>query len=176
MTIAADTVTDAIWKVATCLATRGRNLVFPDQPIDVAAQRDANLFARRYGVDGEEGTTLTALGTPLGITRERMRQIVQKSIERSAQFEFDIPVLDALDLACASCLPCPVSVLNNHTRTLLGELLIFEHACLFAGDLLGRRIARMSESVMRPGSLRIDSWACAPDDDDIAEVEDVKGV
>lgn len=176
VTIVANTVTDAIWKVATCLATRGRNLAFPDQSIDVAALRDANLLARRYGVDGEEGTTLAALGTPLGITRERVRQIVEKLIERSAQFEFDIPALDALELACASCLPCPVSVLNNHARTLLGELLTFEHACLFASDLLGRRIARMSESVMQPGSLRIDSWAYAPDDDDIVEVDDVKAV
>lgn len=176
VTIVADTISDAIRKVATCLATRGRNLAFPDQPIEAGAQRDADLFACRYGVKGAEGTTLNKLAAPLGITRERVRQIIEKLIERSSQFEFDIPVLDTLQLVCASHLPCPVSLLNNQVRTQLGEHLTLEDACAFANDLLGKRIVRMSEPVTQPGGSRIDSWAYGPSEDDVVHIEDVKAV
>jgi hypothetical protein len=152
------------------------NLAFPDQPVEAGAQRDADLFASRYGVDGPDGTTLIELVAPLGITRERVRQIIEKLTERSSQFEFGIPVLDSLRLACASHLPCPVSVLNNQVRTQLGEHLTLQDACLFANDLFGKRIVRMSETVVQPSGLRIDPWAYDPGEDDVVQVEDVKAV
>ncbi|WP_306715813.1 helix-turn-helix domain-containing protein [Burkholderia dolosa] len=176
VTISSDTVSDAIRKVAICLAMRGRNLAFPDRPIEVTAQRNADLFACRYGVSGAEGSTLQELAAPLGITRERVRQIIEKLIERSSLFEFDIPVLDTLQFVCASHLPCPVSVLNIELRTQLGEHLRLEDACAFANDLLGKRIVRMSEPVAQPGGLRIDSWAYGPTQDDVVQIEDVKAV
>jgi transcriptional regulator with XRE-family HTH domain len=176
VTIVANTVTDAIREVAICLATRGRNLAFPDRPIEAGAQRDADLFACRYGANGPHGTTLIELAAPLGITRERVRQIIEKLTERSSQFEFDIPVLDSLQLACALHLPCPVSVLNNQVRTQLGEHLTLEDACLFANELLGKRIVRMSELTTQPGGLRIDPWAYGPGEGNVVQVEDVKAV
>ncbi|WP_367315532.1 helix-turn-helix domain-containing protein [Burkholderia gladioli] len=174
--IVANTVSDAIRKVAICLATRGRNLAFPDQLIEAGAKRDADLFACRYGVNGEGGTTLNELAAPLGISRERVRQIIEKLIEQSARFEFDIPVLDTLQHVCALHLPCPVSLLNNKVHTQLGENLTLEGACAFANDLLGKRIVRMSEPVSQPGGLRIDSWAYGPSENDIVRVEDVKAI
>ncbi len=176
VTINADTISDAIRKVAICLATRGRNLAFPDRRIDAGAQRDADLFACRYGVGGAEGNTLNELAAPLGITRERVRQIIEKLIERSSQFEFDIPVLDALALQCAPHLPCPVSVLNSQLRAQLGEYLTLQGASTFANDLLGKRIVRMSEPISHPGGSRIDLWAYGPGEDDVALADDVKAV
>ncbi|WP_321809182.1 MULTISPECIES: helix-turn-helix transcriptional regulator [unclassified Burkholderia] len=176
VTINADTISDAIRKVAICLATRGRNLAFPDRRIDAGAQRDADLFACRYGVGGAEGNTLNELAAPLGITRERVRQIIEKLIERSSQFEFDIPVLDALALQCAPHLPCPVSVLNSQLRAQLGEYLTLEGASTFANDLLGKRIVRISEPISQPGGSRIDLWAYGPGEDDVALADDIKAV
>lgn len=176
VTIVANSVADAIRMVAICLATRGRNLAFPDRPVEVGAQRDAELFARRYGIYGPDATTLAELAAPTGITRERVRQIIETLTERSAQFEFDIPVLDSLQLACSAYLPCSVSVLNSEMRTHLGEHLRLEDACLFANDLLGKRIVRMSDPVNHPGGARVDSWAYASEQDDVVQIHDIKVV
>nr|WP_261320089.1 helix-turn-helix domain-containing protein [Burkholderia sp. AU32357] len=176
VTIVADTISDAIRQVAICLATRGRNLAFPDRQIGSGAQRDADLFACRYGVSGAEGNTLNELAAPLGITRERVRQIIEKLIEKSSQFEFDIPVLDALVLQCTPHLPCPVSLLNSQLRTQLGEYLTLEGASAFANDLLGKRIVRISEPIAQPGGLRVDLWAYGLSEDDVTLADDVKAV
>ena len=176
VTIAAHCAADAIQSIALCLATRGRNLAFPERPIDPGAQRDADLFAGRYGVNGPEGNTLIELAAPLGITRERVRQIIEKMTERSAQYEFDVPAFEFLQRACASHLPCSVSVLNDLVRTDLGDQLMLEDACQFANDLLGKRIIVMSEPVVSPNGLSIGRWAYGFDKDDIVHAADIKTV
>ncbi len=57
VTIVANSVANAIRMVAICLATRGRNLAFPARPVEVGAQRDADLFARRYGTNTRRRAT-----------------------------------------------------------------------------------------------------------------------
>ena len=176
VTIAAHCAADAIRSIAICLATRGRNLAFLERPIEPEAQRDADLFAGRYGVEGPEGNTLIALASPLGITRERVRQIIEKLTERSSQYEFEVPAFESLQRACASHLPCSVSVLNDLVRTQLGDQLMLEDACLFANDLLGKRIIGMSEAVVSPNGLSIGRWAYGIHENDIVHAADIKAV
>jgi transcriptional regulator with XRE-family HTH domain len=176
VTIAAHCAADAIRSIAICLATRGRNLAFPERPIEPGAQRDADLFAGRYGVEGPEGNTLIELAAPLGITRERVRQIIEKLTERSSQYEFEVPAFESLQRACASHLPCSVSVLNDVVRTQLGDQLMLEDACLFANELLGKRIIGMSEAVVSPNGLSIGRWAYGIHEDDIVHAADIKTV
>lgn len=174
--IAADSIAEAIRKVAVCLATRGRNEAFPDELIGAVAQRDAELFSLRYGVNGRGCATLHELAAPHGITRERVRQIVEKLTERSAQFEFDIPVIDSIQAACGEHLPCPASVLNEHLHAQLGERLTIEDANLFANEVLGRRIVRISEPIAQPNAPRIDLWAYNLDDVDVVDLKEIKSV
>ncbi|MGF6508557.1 transcriptional regulator with XRE-family HTH domain [Paraburkholderia sp. 32] len=61
VTIGTETLEAAIHRVAACLATRGRNLLQPEQPLDAKAARDADLLAHRYGV-GAHRRPLVDLG------------------------------------------------------------------------------------------------------------------
>lgn len=45
-------------------------------------QREAEILRLYYGLDGYEPLTLEAIGEKLGITRERVRQIKEKALER----------------------------------------------------------------------------------------------
>ncbi|MEX3966809.1 helix-turn-helix domain-containing protein [Paraburkholderia sp. EG286B] len=93
--IEAETLEDAIHRVAQCLATRGRNLLRPGQPLDKTASRKADLLAHRYGIGAHRGP-LVAVAVPYGMAATEVRKTVARMITRSAQFAFEIPVLDAI--------------------------------------------------------------------------------
>ena len=48
--VEADTLEAAIYRVAECLATCGRNLIRLKQTLDARAARDGELLAHRYGI------------------------------------------------------------------------------------------------------------------------------
>ena len=174
--IVADALADAIRKVAVCLATRGRNLTFPDEPLDATKQRNVDLFVCRYGVLGTDGTTLLALAAPYGITRERVRQVIERMTERSAGFDFEIPVVELLIQACAPHLPCPVAMLTEKLRPILGPSLSIEDACSFVNEVLGRRIVRFSEAATQGFGPRITRVAYGPSDEDVVQTDDIKAI
>lgn len=47
-------------------------------------EREALVLKLRFGIDGEEPMTLQEIGDRLGLTRERIRQIVQKAMRKLA--------------------------------------------------------------------------------------------
>ncbi len=50
--------------------------------LDILGNDEKRVIMLRYGLDGEEPQTLEAIGKVFGVTRERIRQIEQKSINK----------------------------------------------------------------------------------------------
>ncbi|MFM0613186.1 helix-turn-helix domain-containing protein [Paraburkholderia nemoris] len=139
--IEAETLETAIRRVAECLATGGRNLVRPEQPLDAKAVRNADLLAHRYGI-GAHRWPLVDVAVAYGITLSHAHQTIAGMIVRAAQFEFDIAVLDALVEASAAGLPSTTAVADRRMRDLLGPSLSMERAAAFTSEVLSQRIAR----------------------------------
>ncbi|MFM0665835.1 hypothetical protein [Paraburkholderia sediminicola] len=146
MVVEVDTLETAIRRVAECLATRGRNLVTPEQPLDTKAVRNADLFAHRYGI-GAHRWPLVDVVIAYGITLSHAHQTTAGMIVRAAQFEFDIVVLDAIVEASAAGLPSTIAVADRRMRDLLGPSLSMERAEAFTGEILSRRIASADASM-----------------------------
>lgn len=109
-------------------------------------QRFANIFAQRYGVVGEGETTLQAIGTRYGVSRERIRQVVDKMVERAVYFEEPTPLLDSLAQQLPPLLPQTVAQLDLSLRSELGESLSLHSLERFAREILGRSIVAMTEN------------------------------
>ena len=52
------------------------------ESLEEMSDRERHVLVRRYGLDGREPATLAELGTELGITRERVRQLQRKAERR----------------------------------------------------------------------------------------------
>ncbi|MFM0074440.1 helix-turn-helix domain-containing protein [Paraburkholderia sediminicola] len=140
--VEAETLETAIRRVAECLATRGRNLVRPEQPLDAKAVRNADLLAHRYGI-GTRRWPLIDIAVACGITLSHAHQTIAGMIVRAAQFEFDIVVLDA----SAAGLRSTTAVADRRMRDFLGPSLSMERAEAFTGEILSRRIASADTSM-----------------------------
>jgi hypothetical protein len=138
--VEAETLETAIRRVTECLATRGRNLVRPAQPLEANAGRDADLLAHRYGI-GTRRWPLIDVAVAYGITLSHAHQTVAGMIARAAPFEFDIAVLDAIVKNGAAGPSSTCAGADVRVRELLGPTLSMEHAAAFTGEILSRRIA-----------------------------------
>lgn len=107
-------------------------------------QRFADIFALRYGVNGEDASILQAIGERFGVTRERIRQITTKMEERSAHFKGETPFLDRLAEELIPFLPQAVDKLDVTFRALMGESLSLENVERFAREILGRSIVSLT--------------------------------
>ncbi len=103
-------------------------------------RRRADIFAERYGVLGEDCSTLQSIGVRYGLTRERIRQITKVMAERAFRLGARTPCLDRLIMEAEALLPCAVSTLNNKLRDVLGESLSISGADRFAREILGRNV------------------------------------
>ncbi|WP_429291464.1 helix-turn-helix domain-containing protein [Paraburkholderia sp. CI3] len=139
VTIGTETLEAAIHRVAACLATRGRNLLQPEQPLDAKAARDADLLAHRYGV-GAHRRPLVDLAVSYGIDPSHARQTVARMVARAAGFAFRIPVLDDMLAVGAAGFSFTTAVADGRMRDLLGPSLSMGRAAAFAGEILSRRI------------------------------------
>ncbi|MFM0075980.1 hypothetical protein PQQ86_33005 [Paraburkholderia sediminicola] len=146
--IEAETLEAAVRCVAECLATRGRNLVTPEQPLEAQASRNADLLAHRYGI-GTHRWPLIDVAVAYGITLSHAHQTIARMIARAAQFKFDIGVLDAIGEAIAAGDSPTTAVTDVHLCNLLGPSLSMERAEAFADEILSRRLVQDST----PGDL-----------------------
>jgi hypothetical protein len=113
-------------------------------------QRFANIFAQRYGVAGEGETTLQAIGTSYGVSRERIRQVIDNLVGRAGNFEGQTPLLDSLAQQLPALLPQTVAQLDLSLRPELGESLSLHSLERFTREILGRSIVAMTE---RPAGM-----------------------
>jgi len=111
-------------------------------------RRHADIFAIRYGVDGEDASILQAVGDRYGVTRERIRQITAKMLERAADLRVETPCLDRLQSEIRLFLPSTVDALDKRFRDLLGERLTIVGAANFATEVLGKRVVTITDSPM----------------------------
>lgn len=108
-------------------------------------RRGADIFALRYGVEGEAAATLQAIGDRFGITRERVRQISNKMEYRKGNFIGKTPSFDLLQREIRKMVPAPAERINIEFREFLGESLSIENAERFAREVLGQSIVTLTE-------------------------------
>ncbi|MDB5928822.1 MAG: transcriptional regulator, family [Polaromonas sp.] len=113
-------------------------------------RRGADMFALRYGVEGEQASTLQVIGERYGITRERTRQITAKLENRKGNFTAKTPCLDRLHREIQKILPVSVEQIDADFRDLLGEELSVENAERFAREVLGQSIVSLTEKFSNP--------------------------
>ena len=66
---------------AEILETENQHAVI-EQLVEGLPERDAQVIKLRFGLNGYEAQTLDEIGTKLGITRERVRQIESKALQK----------------------------------------------------------------------------------------------
>lgn len=115
-------------------------------------RRDVEMFAIRYGVDGEEESTLQTIGARFSVTRERVRQVVDGMVARAHGLHIPLPVLEQLAREIEPRLPSTIADLDRECRHILGEALSFESACRFTREILGRSLAVVTE---RPAEMQV---------------------
>lgn len=157
------TVADEIRAIANWLAQPRlpwRSVV--GEALTVKERRRAEIFASRYGVHGEDMSTLQAIGDRFGITRERIRQITETMLERAGELHrLDTIKLDDLAKQIKGHLPASVAQLDDQFRHLLGESLSLLGAERFAREILGRKIVgftnNAADMVQRGEIIAIDA-------------------
>ncbi|HEY3823460.1 MAG TPA: hypothetical protein VGL82_02835 [Bryobacteraceae bacterium] len=74
--------------------------------------RNCAIVARHYGLDGGGGANFQVIGNEVGLTRERVRQIVSENDPRHYFRSGGMPVLDHVIAAVAANLPAPAESLE----------------------------------------------------------------
>ncbi len=79
-----------------CIAAWLSRKAFPRRTVHISdlskdERRLAEMFSERFGVLGENNTTLQAIANRRGLTRERVRQVVEKLVERSSNIKIVAP-------------------------------------------------------------------------------------
>lgn len=169
----ADNVAGEIRMAATwlCRASFAKRTVEYNDLL-VSEQRLADIFALRYGVGGEANTTLQVIGDRFGLTRERIRQIVEKMANRAVRLKLKTPFIDRLAEEIKPHLPATVESLDGYFRDLLGESLSIESVSRFCREILGRNIAVMTD---RPAEMT-HSWSPTIIDPDNHDAERIRTI
>lgn len=123
------------------------------------AERNAEVFRARYGGQGDADSTLRAIGEMHGITRERIRQIVDKQLSFLPTTTVIRAQFDALVEACQGLGAVAVPEAEERLRDLLGGTLSLQGAIDYGREVLGRSLPiqiiqiKKGEPVVLPGQL-----------------------
>jgi transcriptional regulator with XRE-family HTH domain len=104
------------------------------------SERNAHIFRARYGGHGDDESTLQAIGNAHGITRERIRQIIDKQLSFLPVTTPRTNCFDALATACLTLDPITVPVAEERLRHLLGGNLSLQGASDYGREVLGRSL------------------------------------
>jgi transcriptional regulator with XRE-family HTH domain len=122
-------------------------------------ERNAQVFRARYGGSGDDESTLQAIGVVHGVTRERIRQIVDKQLSFLHNIAVQSGCFDALASACAGLEAITVSAAEESLRHLLGDTLSLQGASDYGREVLGRplpiQLIRIpgGDMIVMPGDL-----------------------
>lgn len=138
----AKTVREEIISICNWLSTPEIiNRTFNEKWLDPRAKMLSQMMQMRYGVHGEEKSTLEATGEHFSLTRERIRQLLLPMTKRAVGIEFDTPLLDNLKEIIQAVTPATVDNMEAATRPILGKHLGLSCANRFANDILGKSLA-----------------------------------
>lgn len=140
-----------------------------------AEVRMVDIMLHRFGVYGEEVSTLQNIGDRIGLTRERVRQIGEEFIKNLDQVDIVTPALDRLVFDIQASLPCKVEDLDRVCRGLLGDSLTIVGADRFAREVLGKSVVKMvsNPSNMQGHSALVAIPEEAPDAADLRAIRQV---
>ncbi|WP_255352565.1 sigma factor-like helix-turn-helix DNA-binding protein [Methylophilus sp. Leaf414] len=143
----AKTISGEIRAISSWLSTKnlGQRTVNHEQ-LTEKDFRWASIFAERFGVLGEEASTLQSVGDRYGLTRERVRQITEKMLERASAIPVKTPLMDTFVKEIEKSLPAKVNELNHIYRDFLGENLSVYTLDQFCRQILGKRFLEFSDS------------------------------
>ena len=75
----------------------GKQTATMDQLLQILDEREFEIIVLRFGLDGEEGKTLKDIGAIIGVSKERVRQLVDRSMEK-LQSEAEVVGVDYFTL------------------------------------------------------------------------------
>lgn len=131
-TLAADTVADEIRNTGLLLSACGFT--------EGARPRNAQLFFERFGGLGGD-YSLQTVGTRHGLTRERVRVIVDKQLSWRDRVSISTERFDALARACEEMGATTLSEAEDRLRPLLGGQQSLPGALEYGEAVLGRAVA-----------------------------------
>ena len=76
----------------------------------VENDRNAQIIKKLWGWDGQDPRTLESVGSEIGLTRERVRQIEYRALRRLQKHHFDVPYLRSAIEQLRKC--CPGEAIN----------------------------------------------------------------
>ncbi len=103
-------------------------------------ERNAHVFRARYGGHGDDESTLQAIGDVHGVSRERIRQIVDKQLSFLQVINFKTECFDALASACVTLEPLTLTLAEERLRHLLGGNLSLQGASDYGREVLGKSL------------------------------------
>lgn len=103
-------------------------------------KKRATMFAHRYGISGPEGVMYQAIGNRYGLTRECVRQKIDRVLSYSRGQLFVLPQLMRLKKSAASVGNLSVAEFETAHRAILGPKLGLVDAGRFAREVLGFNI------------------------------------
>jgi hypothetical protein len=141
--------------------------------------RNALVAARYYGFDGRGGETLQTVANEIGLTRERIRQIVTTAYQTLSKRRPVSPLLDRAIAVVADSMPAAAGDIENELRSrgltsglfrlegvlkaaeLLGRLVPFTITELGRGRLVHARDVPLVRTIVRTARRLISSWGMA---------------
>lgn len=134
-TVAAEISEIGIWLVRANTARR----TFDRNALSQNERRAADIFSQRFGTFGEGPSTLQMIGDRFGITRERVRQIVEKMSQRAHGISVSTPILDSVLERVREKALTTILEMEKELAPLLGEHLSLRAADRFAREIMGKR-------------------------------------
>jgi hypothetical protein len=154
--------------------------------------RNAGIAARYYGFDGRGGGSLQTVGNEIGLTRERVRQIVTATSEWVGTRRAFSPTLDRTIAFVVDRMPAAAGAIEAELRSqrLTSDLFRLE-GVIKAAELLGRRLRfsitkvegerlvhargiRSFDTIVRIAQRMISRWGMATLTEVVAEVRKVE--
>ncbi|MFP3637429.1 helix-turn-helix domain-containing protein [Paraburkholderia sp. SIMBA_054] len=120
------------------------------------AERNAALFAKRYGVNAPHGTGLAVIGEEFGLTESRACQIVGVMLAIASESglpERLVQVFQTIEATVKRHLPCAPEQLERILRPMLGDSLSIPDATRFARDVLGKPLLALEAYIEEVASL-----------------------
>lgn len=153
--LSGDTVASEIRAIAAWLSRKSISRRTLDRnELTQVEKYHADIFSARYGLYGEEASILANIGKQNGVTRERIRQIMQKMSDRALDLTMETPNLARLKTEVDRLAPASIEEIDSALRSLLGQSLSIRSAQRFAAEILGRKVATMTKAPWAQNSSR----------------------